>query len=378
MKRLCEILRHPAVWAPLCAGVVIALLAACWQEQPPLRIGYVGGLTGRVAGLGVAGRDGVILAVEECNRAGGIGGRRVEVISGDDQQSTEAVARVVRELVDADVSAIVGPMTSAMAEVALPLANEFQVPMISPTVTANRFSGQDDYFFRMTVPLSVNAGKLAEYLDRHGVGTMAVAVETTNAAYTEDWLESFRRQFEAAGGRIVHVERFRSGAEGGFLPLAQRLLESGPGALLLLSGAMDSALIAQQVRKLGSGVPLFATEWANTSDVISFGGKAVEEMRSYVTYNPDSRAERHLAFLAAFEKRFGYKPSFAGVLGYEAAGYLLSALQRNPRREGLKQALLDVGSFPGLQGEIRFDRFGDARRETYLAVIRQGRFTTID
>lgn len=378
MTRFCRTFRRPVLWGLLCAGVLAALLAACRQEQPPLRIGYVGGLTGRVAGLGVAGRDGVILAVEECNRAGGIGGRRVEVISRDDQQSTEAVATVVRELINADVTAIVGPMTSAMAEVALPLANESRVPLISPTVTANRFSGQDDFFFRMTVPLSVNSGKLAEYLVRHRIGTIAAAVETTNAAYTEDWLESFRRQFEAVGGRVVRVERFRSGAEGGFMPLVQRLLEPGPGALLLLSGAMDSALIAQQARKLESRVPLFASEWANTSDVINFGGKAVEEMRSYVTYNPDSRAERHLAFLAAFEKRFGYKPSFAGVLGYESAGYLLSALQHNPRREGLKQALLDVGSFPGLQGEIRFDRFGDAHRETYLAVIRQGRFTTID
>jgi branched-chain amino acid transport system substrate-binding protein len=362
----------------LCLGLQAVLLPACREEPAPVKIGYVGGLTGRVAGLGVAGRDGVLLAVEACNQAGGIEGRRVEVVTRDDRQDAEAGRAAVNELIAAEVAAIVGPMTSAMAEAMQPVANRAGVALISPTVTANRFSGQDDYFFRMTMPLGVNAGKLAEHVLRQGLGTVAVGVDTANAAYTEDWLTSFRGPFEAGGGRIVHVERFRSGAEGGFLPLAERLLKQKPAAVLLLSGAMDTALIAQQVRKLGSRVPLFASEWANTSDVISFGGKAVEEMCSFVTYNPASDAERHRRFLADFERRFGYRPSFAAVLAYEAAEYLLAGLKRNPRREGLKHTLLEIGGFTGLQGEVRIDRFGDAERKTYLAVIRQGRFATID
>lgn len=359
-------------------ALLLGLLPACRREQAPLTIGFIGGLTGRTAGLGVAGRDGTLLAVEELNRAGGIGGRRVEILTRDDQQDPDLARKAVEELVAAGVAAIIGPMTSVVAESIQPVTERARVVLVSPTVTANRFSGQDDHFFRMTMPLAINAGKLAEYVLSENVGTIAVAVDTANAAYTEDWLDSFRRSLEAGGGRIVHVERFRSGAEGGFLPLAERMLATRPDGLLLLSGAMDTALIAQQVRKLGSRVSLFTSEWAYTSDVISFGGQAVEELRAFVTYDPTSRTERHVAFLDGFEKRFGYRPSFAAVLAYEATVYLAAALERNPRREGLKSALLALDRVPGLQGEIHLDRFGDPRRETYLAVIRQGRFATVD
>jgi len=350
--------------------------AGC-QEPLPLKIGYIGGLTGRVAGLGVAGRDGVLLAVEEVNRAGGIKGRKVELVSRDDQQQAEVAVQVTGEIIDSGVVAIIGPMTSAMAVVMQPLADERKVAMISPTVTANRFNDLDDYFFRLTCHLKTNAGKTADYALAHGVKKMAVTIETDNAAFTEDWYESFRRPYEAAGGRVVYVERFTSGKEGGFLPMAERLLKAEPEGVLLLSGAMDAALTAQQLRKLGSPVPMFGSEWAFTSDVINFGGSAVEDLRAFVTYDPASKTPAHTAFLTAFEKRFGYEPSFAAVLAYESAKLLTAGLEQVPQREGLKEALLKVGSIEGLQGRIRIGRYGDAERETYLGVVRNGQFTTV-
>ena len=358
--------------------LVLLVLPACRKETPPLKIGYVGGLTGRVAGLGVAGRDGLQLAVEERNAAGGIGGRKVELITRDDKQDAGTGKLAVQELIAAGVTAIVGPMTSAMAKEMQPVANRAQLPLISPTVTSNQFNDQDDYFFRMTMPLKINARKLAEDVLARGLRSFAVSVDLNNAAYTEDWLASFQQPFEAGGGRIVTVERFKSGAEGGFLPLAERLLKNRPDALLLLSGAMDTALLSQQVRKLGSKLPLFTSEWAFTSDVINFGGATVEDLRSYVTYSPGSTTPEHQVFVGKFEKRFGYKPSFAAVLAYEAGTFLLAGLERNPGRENLKAALTGLGSVRGLQGEVRINRFGDPERQTFLAAIRNGQFVTIE
>jgi len=356
----------------------LTLLVACREHSAPLKIGFIGGLTGRVSGLGVAGRDAVLLAVEECNRAGGLHGRQLVVMARDDRQDAVTAGSAARELIDDGVVALVGPMTSSVADVLHPLINQARVVMISPTVTANRFSDQDDYFFRMTRPLKINAEKQAAEILRRGLNRVAVSVDIANAAYTEDLLASFRQPFEAGGGRIVAVERFRSGAEGGLLPLAERLLRERPDGILLLSGAMDTALIAQQLRKLGSSLPLFTSEWSFTSDLISFGGGAVEGLQSYVTYNPDSPAPGHAEFLADFERRFGYTPPFAAVLAYESTRLLIAGLERNPRREGLKATLDGIGSVAGLQGEIRFNRFGDPERPTYLAVVRNQRFTTID
>lgn len=360
-----------------CLLVLAAMVLSGCQDPAPLKIGYVGGLTGRVAGLGVAGRDGVLMAVEEVNRTGGVNGRKVELLTRDDQQKAEVALQATRELIDKGVVALIGPMTSAMAMTMQPLVTEKKVVLISPTVTTNSLSDLDDYFFRLTYPLKTNASKTADYALAQGLKTMAVTVETGNAAFTEDWFVSFRQPYEAAGGRVVHVERFASGDEKGFLPMAERLLAVEPQGVLLLSGAMDAALTAQQLHKLGSKVPLFGSEWAFTSDIINFGGGAVEEMRAFVTYDPVSKTPAHLAFLSNFEKRFGYKPSFAAVLAYESAKLLTAGLERTPQREGLKDTLLKTGSIQGLQGPIRIGPHGDAERETFLGVVRNGQFTTI-
>ncbi len=358
----------------LLVGLIVT--AACDKAQSPLLVGFIGGLTGRVAGLGVAGRDGVILAVEEVNRAGGIGGRRVEIVAKDDRQDPEAARQAVKELAEAGVVAVIGPMTSSMAVVARPAAEQYGLVLVSPTVTTTSLSGAEDNFFRMTVPLRVNADKTVEYALARGLKRFAVSIDTANAAFTEDWFSAFQDSLQARGGEVVFVERYASGAKQVFLPLAERLFRSSPDAVLLLSGAMDTALMAQQLRKLGCKLPLFASEWAFTSDVINFGGSASEELMSFVTYDPDSQSPGHLGFLTRFEERFGYKPSFAAVLSYEAATYLFQGLKHNPQRGGLQKTLQGIGRISGLQGEVILDRFGDPQRQTHLAVIRDGKFVT--
>ena len=123
--------------------LLLATLAACSPPEP-LRIGFIGGLSGRVADLGEAGRNGAQIAVEEFNRAGGINGLAVELIVRDDGQSPEKAIAAMNDLVDMRVAAIVGPMTSAMADVVLPIAQRSGIVLVSPTVTARKFFGLDD------------------------------------------------------------------------------------------------------------------------------------------------------------------------------------------------------------------------------------------
>ncbi|HWT16306.1 MAG TPA: ABC transporter substrate-binding protein, partial [Patescibacteria group bacterium] len=101
--------------------LVLGLVSGCGPREP-VRVGFLGGLSGRVADLGESGRNGAQIAVEEVNRAGGIGGRQVELIVRDDAQNPEKAISAINELIGARVEAIVGPMTSAMAEVVLPIA----------------------------------------------------------------------------------------------------------------------------------------------------------------------------------------------------------------------------------------------------------------
>ncbi len=98
--------------------ILLCGLWACTSRQP-LKIGFVGGLTGRTSQLGILARNGVELAVEEANRAGGVRGRLLKLLIRDDQNDHATAVRVDRELMDEGVLAIIGHVTSSMAEAAL-------------------------------------------------------------------------------------------------------------------------------------------------------------------------------------------------------------------------------------------------------------------
>ena len=353
-------------------------LVSC-TEEAPLKIGFVAGLTGRVADLGVAGRDAVTLAVEEQNLVGGISGRKLELVTMDDQQNVEALKRAVNELIAQQVVAIIGPLTSSMAVEAQPLVNASKVVMISPTAKTDQLSGLDDYFLRVTAPISKNAQQLAAYVAQEmSLTRFAVVYDLSNRAFTETWLNSFTEAFEGHGGQVVAVKAFSSKPEAHFLPIAKQILQADPDGVLLLSSAIDTALLAQQIRKLESPVALFSSEWASTTDLLSFGGRAVNGMQSFHSFNPNNQGPRYLVFKVKFTKRFGYAPSFATILSYDAASYLFAGLSKKSDETTLKKALLNVRRFSGLQSEMTLDIYGDVERKLFLTVIEDGQFKVVD
>jgi len=365
-------------------SVVILMLGVCLSlascgEDPPLKIGFVGGLTGRVADLGVAGRDGAILMVEDINQSGGIGGRKVELVVKDDRQDGESAKQAIRELVSEQVIAIIGPMTSSMAVVVQPLINSSQTITISPTAKTDQLSGQDDFFLRVTTPLSRSAEQLATHAVKDlGLVNIAVIYDVSNRAFSETWLNYFKESLLQKGGQIAVAERFTSKPDVHFLPIAKRILAIEPDGVLLLSNAIDTALLAQQMRKLESKVTLLSSEWAFTTDLISFGGRPVNGMTAFLNFNTNSQEARYLAFKERFTKRFGYSPSFATVLAHDATSFLFASLEKNPSRSGLKEALLSLGPFSGLQSKIVVDSYGDVDRKLFMTVIENGQFKVVE
>ncbi len=361
----------------LISGLSLALMAC--TEEPPLKIGFIGGLTGRHADLGVTGRDAVILAVEEQNQTGGIAGRKVELIIKDDRQDDASARQAIDDLVGEQVVAIIGPMTSSVAMLIKPLIDSAEVVTISPTVTTDQLSGLDDFFLRVTAPLSGDAQRLADHaVKSRQQQKFAVVYDLSNRAFTENWLTYFTKALETNGGQIVFTEGFTSQPDVHFLPIAERLLAAEPEAVLLLSNAIDTALLSQQIRKLSSPVVLYSASWAFTTDLISFGGRAVDGMMSFNGFNASSQRPRYLTFKERFTRRFGYAPSFATVFAYDAATCLFAGLASNPGRVGLKQALLSQGLFPGLQSDRTLDPYGDIETELFLTVVEDGQFKVVE
>lgn len=347
----------------------------CDREKAPIKLGFVGCLTGRLSDLGTSGRNGVILAVEQVNVAGGIHGRPVELIIKDDKQEKSEAVRADQELIAQGVVAIIGHMTSAMTMAVIPLINEQEMLMISPTTSTNALQGLDDYFVRVIPPNSAETHHLAQYAYREmGARTMTAACSLVNQAYTEGFLEDFTRAFQSLGGKVVSVEGFESGRQTDFITLARSLLRPNPDGVLMVAGSLDAAMICQHIRMLPSRTPILSCGWAMTDDFIQHGGRAVEGVVFSQLFDNKSRDESYVAFKTQFEVRFGNLPDFAASHGYEAARVVLNALSKNPDPEALKSTLLAQGTFEGVQGDLTMDQYGDPRRKRHLLRVKNGQF----
>lgn len=342
-----------------------------------MRIGFLAGLSGSVADLGEAGRNGAQIAVEEINRAGGINGRQVELVVRDDAQSPERAIAATNELISMRVEGIVGPMTSAMAEVVLPLAQKAGIVLVSPTVTARKFFAQDDNLFLLLSSTREEARLSAKFhFQENGVRRVAAIHDLRNLAYTESWLREFTVIFQELGGEIIPIA-YESGPEVSFGEVARIALSKQPDAVLMITSAVDAARFAQKIRERNRHLLLFASQWAATERLVELGGAAVEGLVLHNYFDRDSKAPGLERLRALYVERFQREPGFAGVAAYDATKILVTALAKRQNGETLRETLLTRGPFPGAEDAITFDRFGDNRRVPHVMVVRDGQFVTL-
>ena len=356
----------------LLVAMAALLLAACGPGEP-LRIGFIAELTGRSADLGEGARNAMMLVVDEFRAGGQLGRRPVEVLVRDVGADATSARRSAEELVAAGVEVIVGPMNSGSIDAIQPVTEAAGVLLLSPTASAVKFHGKDDHLFRLNSTTRDNGRHYAEHYHARGIRRIAVAVNQNNRAFSESWLEEFRRAYEAVGGRVLAAPFFDSSAPS-YEPVVHELLAGRPDGLIFIANAVDSARLAQQVHKLRPGMPMIVAEWGGTSQLIVLGGRAVEGMMLLQNYNQEDDSPRYRAFEQAYRQRFGKPPAFGSVLAYDAGIAVLTALARRERGVKVKDALIRFGPYEGLQQEVRFDANGDASRVAHFMMVKDGRF----
>jgi branched-chain amino acid transport system substrate-binding protein len=355
--------------------IVVTLLNGCAARQP-VRIGFNGELSGRNATIGVQGRNGALLAVEEINRKGGINGRPLELVVRDNQGSPERVAEINRAFIKDGMFVVTGHMTSMETLAARPLVEHEKVILFSPSTGSPQFSHIDDNFFRIIPDISDKAYPLAEfaYLDL-GLRRVAVVYDQDNPSYTVSYSEAFLRRFGELGGEKAGIENFSSRQKPDFAPLVRKIRATSPDLLLALTSSVDTALIAQHARIQGWDIPIVASTWAYTEDLIRNGGAAVEGIYIATDFPAACTQETYMDFQESFRDAFGKEPAFVAALSYETIQVLALALEgTGGQSEGLKEALLTIHNFQGLCGAITMDRYGDALRSVHLISVRDGRF----
>lgn len=364
--------------AALC--FIAIAFAACRRGET--LVGVVAGLSGIQSELGVAGRNGAILRVEEANAEDG----RFRVVAMDDRNDPAAVPGIIAELEAQGVAAVIGPFTSSLTAAALEKPGKLL--LISPTASAKRFHGHDDRLLRIMASADVAAVKLADTArDLLGSGGVIAMWDARNRIYAEDYLAAFAAAWrsgavwselsspELASGAEAELVSWGFSSEEACLSGASAVA-SGAGrrdALLIANGA-DAATMIRRLRRDGFAGRVLVAGWAVTSDLAGQGTGVLDGVVFSQQYDLAQRSPPLDAFKARYRARFGEEPSFGAVFGYEAADALLRAYAASRARdaEGLKRALLSLAPFEGLQGPFSFDEFGDPLRDAFVFEFRDG------
>ncbi len=356
--------------------IILLALGISGCQPEPIKIGFSVQLTGARGELGVMSRNGAQLAVDEINAAGGVNGRPIELLIRDDQGDPEIAWQVDQELIEEGVVAIIGHITSGQTAVVFDQMNAAEVVLLSHSASSSQFSNQDDYFLRTTASTDQLGAVLAEHIfTNQDVRQVAGIIDVQNAAFSESFWDAFSSRFEELGGEVGQIFGFDSGEslDENFVSL----LDDDEDYVIVAS-AVDTALILQYANQQSIKSKFFSSSWAYTEELLYKGGAAVEGLEIVTTYHPENSWPAFEPFVARYEARYNQQPGMLSPKAYDLVRILAQALSHTDGKpQGLREALLSVQDFEGVQGLISFNPYGDVEVDLYIAQVKDGQFEII-
>ncbi len=317
-------------------------------------IGEYGSLTGAQGTFGTSTHNGIMMAIDEVNGAGGINGRKIKVITEDDQSKQEDAANAVTKLISQNgVIALLGEVSSSSSIAAAPIAQRNKIPMISPSSTNPEVTRKGDYIFRMCFTDDYQGQALANFVVQQ-LGVKKVAMLTdVKGEYSQGLAHVFEQRFTQLGGQIVSRARYANG-DSDFRSQLTSINLSNPQVLFVPGYYTDIGQIAQQARGLGIIVPLVGGDGWESPKLIEIGGKALDGCYYSNHYFANDPAPTVRNFVNKYKLRFGANPDSMAALGYDAARVLADAMKRAKRIDGpsIRDAIAATKDFPGTTGTI--------------------------
>src|ERR687890_909278 len=169
-------------------------------------------LTGSTAQFGISSTDGIKMAAEEVNTAGGINGKQVELLVQDDRSDAQEAATIVTKFVTQDgVHAILGEVASSRSIAAAPIAQNAKVPLLTPSSTNPDVTKKGDYIFRSCFIDPYQGAAIAQFAAKSlGKKRAALMVDRKND-YSTGLEKAINEVFTRFGGKIVATQSYRVG-----------------------------------------------------------------------------------------------------------------------------------------------------------------------
>jgi branched-chain amino acid transport system substrate-binding protein len=359
---------------------VLALLSAgCpskkTEDANEIVVGEYGSMTGSEATFGQSTHNGIQMAVDELNAAGGVKGKKIRLVSYDDQGKTSEVGTAVTRLITSDKAiAVIGEVASSLSIAGGQICQQEGVPMISPSSTNPKVTEVGDFVFRMCFTDPFQGEVMARFVtnpkDKQGLGLKNVAVLIDQRqAYAQGLARYFEESLKKLGGTVVDKESYQGGDQD-FSAQLQKIKEAKPDAVYIPGYYTDVANIGKQVRGMGITAPLLGGDgWEG---VLDLNAAALEGAYYSCHYAVDEPRPEVKAFVDKYTAKHKRAPDSMSALGYDAMMLLKAAIDRAPTtdRKAVREALAATKDFRGVTGVITMDDKRNAKKPAVVLQIK--------
>ncbi len=361
------------VWLVVVVIIVLGIFIFGKKDEQqvvegPIKLGFVGPLTGDVATLGVNAMKAAQLAVDEVNAAGGINGRTVELVVEDGRCAGDVANTAVNKLINVDnVDGIVGGFCSIETSAFTEVVEQAQVPIISPISSAPALTNAGDYVFRVYPSDSFQGVFVADFM-KDTLAAQKVAILYTNDEWGTGLHAVFKEHFESRGGEVVLVEPFANTSRDLRTQLA-KVKEANADALYFVAYTESSIAGINQIKELGLTIPVFGGDaWSDVSiwEKVGAAGEGFLFSEVFVPNNDVFTAK-----MTAVDS----EPTVGASQAYDAVKIFAQAMAKvGTDGEKVKDALYDAVLTDGFSApEVSFDENGDLKGAPYVVkVVKDG------
>lgn len=333
---------------------------AATNETGPLTIGYVGPLTGDAASYGEVSKNGVVVAAEQINAAGGINGRQVNVVYEDGKCNGADAAGAAQKLINVDkVSFIITGECSGGALAIAPIIDQAKIFTLANIATSPKVSGVSKYLIRNAPNDAARGVLLADYAKKSGYKKVAVIAEQTD--YSQALKETFLAQAEKDGLQVVSKEDFVTDTQD-FKSILAKVKSANPD-VVFFDTQTDAGFVrvATQARQVGIKSAFIGSEF--NGPVILAAGSVVEG--TVIAVAPGlAKDGSGNAYREAYKKKFGQEPSYPYYSGaaYDDLMILKKAIEAvGTDSTKVRDYVRNLPSYTGTIGTYSFDEKGDVK-----------------
>ncbi len=346
-----------------------------------IKVGEFASLTGTEATFGQSSHKGTALAIDDINAAGGVLGKKIDLITEDNQSQAGQSSTVVRKLISSDgVVAILGEVASSRSMEAAPICQQSKIPMISPSSTNPKVTETGDYIFRVCFIDPFQGTVMANFGRKTLKLNTAAVLSDVKSDYSMGLAKFFKEGFVAGGGKII-VEQNYSGGDKDFNAQLTAIKAANPDGIFVPGYYTEAGLIALQARQLGITVPMFGGDGWESSALIPIGGTALEGDFFSTHYSPEDSSPAVQNFVKAYKAKYnGETPDAMAALGYDSAMMLVDAMKKagSTDADKVRDAITAEKNFPGVTGNITMDANRNASKPAVILTITNGAFQYVE